>query len=176
MSMYPIATSGVLTGSTNSVTFSSIPSIYKHLQIRAYTRLTGASSVQSNLVYFNGDGGANYASHRMYTTGTGGTSQGFTTQSFMLMSGIPAANDLANTFGVTIVDIDDANNTTRFKTMKVFSGVSCNTGDGQAHMQSGLWRNNNAISSILVASGTGNFAQYSRIDLYGIQAATATGA
>jgi hypothetical protein len=174
--MYPIATSGVLTGSTNSVTFSSIPSQYKHLQIRAYTRLTGASSLQSNLVYFNGDGGANYASHRMYTTGTAGTSQGFTSQTFMIMSGIPAANDLANTFGLSIVDIDDANSTTKFKTLKVFSGASCNTGDGQAHMQSGLWRNNNAINSILIASGTGNFAQYSRIELYGILAATATGA
>jgi hypothetical protein len=174
--MYPIATSGVLTGSTNSVTFSNIPSIYKHLQIRSYTRLTGVTTLQSNLIYFNGDGGANYALHRMYTTGTSGTSQGFTSQSFMLASGIPCANDLANTFGASIIDIDDANITTRFKTIKVFSGVSCNTGNGEVHMQSGLWRNNSAINSILVASGSGNFAQNSRIELYGILAATATGA
>jgi hypothetical protein len=174
--MYPIATSGVLTGSTNSVTFSSIPSQYKHLQIRLYTRLTGASSLQSNLIYFNGDSAANYASHRLFTTGLVGASQGFSAQNFVIASGIPAANDLANVFGATIIDIDDANSATRFKTMKIFSGASCNTGNGEAHMQSGLWRSNNAITSVLIASGTGNFAQNSRIDLYGIQVATATGA
>jgi len=176
MSMYPIATSGVLTGSTNSVTFSSIPSQYKHLQIRAYSRLTGASSQQSLLIYLNNDSASNYASHRMFTTGSAGASQGFADQGFVIASGIPAGNDLANTFAATIIDIDDANNTSRFKTMKIFSGSSCNTGASEVHMQSGHWRSNSAVTSILIASGTGNFAQYSQIDLYGIQSASATGA
>jgi len=176
MSMYPIATSGVLTGSSNTVTFSGIPSQYKHLQIRAYTRLTGSASQQSILIYVNGDGSTLYSSHRMYTTGTAGASQGFSSQGFVIASGIPAGNDLANVFGTTIVDIDDSNSTSKFKTMKIFSGSSCNTGNGEAHMQSGLYKSNNAVTSLLIASGTGNFAQYSRIDLYGIQVATATGA
>ena len=176
MSMYPIATSGVLSGSTSSFTFTNIPSIYKHLQVRAYTRLTGASSQQSLLIYPNSDGSSLYSIHRMFTTGSSGTSQGFTNQSFLTASGIPAGNDLAGVFAATIIDIDDANNTSRFKTFKMFTGSSCNTGNSEVHMQSGLYRSNNAITSLLIASGTGNLAQYSRIDLYGIQAATATGA
>ena len=118
MSMYPIATSGVLSGSTNTVTFSSIPSNYKHLQIRAYTRCTGAASQQSILIYINNDSATNYSIHRMYTTGVAGASQGFTNQSFLLASGIPCANDLAGVFATSIIDFDDANNTTRFKTFR----------------------------------------------------------
>jgi hypothetical protein len=174
--MYPIATSGVMSGSTGSITFSGIPSIYKHLQIRAYTRFTGAASQQSILIYPNSDGSSLYSIHRMFTNGSSGTSQGFTNQSFMTASGIPCANDLANTFAATIIDIDDANNTSRFKTLKMFTGSSCNTGNSEVHMQSGLYRSNNAINALLIAAGNGNFAQYSRIDLYGILASTATGA
>jgi hypothetical protein len=174
--MYPIATSGVLTGSSNTVTFSGIPSVYKHLQIKAYTRLTGAASQQSLLIYINNDTASNYTIHRMFTNGSTGSSQGFTNQGFGTASGIPCANDLANVFANTIIDIDDANNTSRFKTMKIFTGSSCNTGNSEAHMQSVLWRSNSAINQIMIAAGNGNLAQYSRIDLYGIQAATATGA
>jgi hypothetical protein len=111
----------------------------------------------------------------MYSSGSGWATQGFGSQNFWTSSGIPAGNDLASTYGAAIVDILDYASTNKFKVMRALSGGDCN-GSGEVHLMSGAWNSNTAISSLLIASGTGNFAAHSRIDLYGITSTPVTGA
>jgi len=60
-----------LSGSgVSTVTFSSIPSTYKHLQVRMFGQAAGGSGGVVRM-RFNGDTGTNYTAH--YLTGYGST-------------------------------------------------------------------------------------------------------
>lgn len=173
--MHFIATSGVMNGSTNGYTFTNIPQTFTALQVRMFGRFTGASSQQSFLMYPNSDGTFNKAIHRMFSTGSSFAAQGFGSQDLWIQSGIPAGNDLANTFGAAIVDIPDYASTNKYKVFKSLSGSDCN-GNGEVHIGSGVWNVNTAITSLLIASGTGSIAAGSRFDLYGLTSTPVTGA
>lgn len=173
--MHFIASSGVMNGSTTGYTFTNIPQTFTHLQLRLYGRFTGTSSLQSFLMYPNSDGTANKSIHRLYGSGSGTASQSFTNQDLWIASGIPTVSDTANVFGVAIVDILEYTNTSKAKVFKSLSGSDCN-GSGEVHIGSGAWHVTTAITSFLIAAGTGAMASGSRFDLYGITTTSATGA
>ncbi len=59
-------------GSSATITFSSIPSTYTHLQIRAITRDTSAlNDSYGAKLKINSDTGSNYTSHYLLGTGSG---------------------------------------------------------------------------------------------------------
>ena len=62
-----IATVTVGAGGSSSVTFSSIPSTFKHLQVRGLVQLANGSGELD--FRFNGDTGSNYSYHRIYGNG-----------------------------------------------------------------------------------------------------------
>jgi hypothetical protein len=173
--MFPIATSGVLSGSTNGFIFTNIPQTFTHLQVRGFLRdsFTGSTN-QSMTLNFNNDFTNNYSVHRTYGDGSGTASQGFASQGAMFQGSIPTAIELANVYGVIITDILDYTNTNKNKTIKSISGYDKN-GGGAAIISSGAWYNTAAITQINCYE-SGNSAQYSRIDLYGISISPATGA
>ena len=65
-----IATTTVGSGGQSTITFSSIPSTYKHLQIRYAAKNSGTSEnfVAMKWVY-NSDTAANYSNHYIYGSG-----------------------------------------------------------------------------------------------------------
>jgi hypothetical protein len=169
-----IATQTVGASAVSSITFSSIPSTYTHLQIRSlwkgsitsfdyeYVELTINGS-SSGYAYHNirGDGSAVVAG--------GGGSLDRTYPSFSL----PSSNaSYANMFGTGIIDILDYTNTNKNKTIRALSGFDGN-GSGNVSLSSGLWQNTSAITSISLKpqSGSSNFTQYSQFALYGIKGA-----
>ncbi len=157
--MFPISAIAVGLGGTSTISFTSIPSTYKHLQIRVFAKNDGLASISMR---FNGDSGSNYSWHRLYGNGTTVTAQPGATQA-QLLTGVLDAQ-----FGSTIIDILDYANTTKYKTVRTLSGYD-NNGSGWAGIWSGNWQNTNAISSITITSGT--IAQYSSFALYGIKGA-----
>jgi hypothetical protein len=81
----------------------------------------------------------------------------------------PGASTTANVFGVGVVDILDYLDTNKYKTMRLLTGFDAN-GSGDIRFISGLWRNTNAVSSIVLnTQGGGSFVQYSSFALYGIK-------
>ena len=65
-----IATTTVGAGGATDVTFSSIPSTYQHLQIRALAgNNNGSTGVGSFYVQLNADTGNNYSWHRVFGNG-----------------------------------------------------------------------------------------------------------
>ena len=167
-----IATVTVGSGGASSITFSSIPSTYTHLQIRGLTRATSSDTASQSQMRINGDSGNNYTLHDLYGTGsTVGAESGFGS-GYNYMFGLDrttAANSTANTFGTFIMDIVDYTNTNKYKTVKSLSGYDAN-GAGQVKVWSSLWLNTSAITSLVISPQDGsNYAQYSSFALYGIR-------
>jgi hypothetical protein len=152
-----IATVDVGSGGLSTVTFSSIPQTYTHLQLICSNN-SGNSNIQ-----FNGDTGTNYSRHYLYGNGSTATSGANTSTTSM---GIIDYTGTADIFTANIVDILDYTNTNKNKTVRVLSGVDTN-GAGAVLLYSGLWRSTAAISTITITGGTA--AQYSTFQLYGIR-------
>ena len=158
-----------LSSSQSSVTFSSIPSTYTHLQIRSISRGDVAGTGrQVTKINFNSDTGSNYASHELYGNGSSAAASALTSSTYAYAGINPASGTLASTFGAAVVDILDYANTNKYKTTRTLDGVDYN-GDGVVILTSGLWMNTAAVSSITLTHATGNFVQYSSFALYGIK-------
>ena len=166
-----IATISV-TSSTSSVEFTSIPSGFKHLQIRVLSNTNrttyGTDSVKLNL---NSDTGSNYSMHWLRGNGATATGQGYATQTEIYLESISSTTVASNTFGVAVIDILDYTNTNKYKTVDCLSGVDINgtiaTYGGFVYLTSGNWRNTNAVTSIKFTPDN-NFQNYSSFALYGV--------
>jgi hypothetical protein len=159
-----IATTTVGAGGAATVTFSSIPSTYTHLQIRCMMSDTGTGSASMS-AQFNGDTGANYATHILLGNGSAASAAAITSDTKTFCGYFYQGT---STFGATVVDVLDYANTSKYKTLRSLSGGDAN-GNGQIRLFSGLWMNTGAVSSITLASNVGNFIQYSSFALYGIR-------
>lgn len=156
------------TGSSGTITFSSIPSTYQSLQIRAIVfSATNNSSVR---LRFNGDSGNNYSSHQLTGTGSSGYATGAASISGPIVIG-PWTGTITNMPLVGIVDIHDYNSTTRNKTVRAISGVNDNSTSEEISLTSGAWLNTNAVTSISLVSTSGNWATTTQFALYGIKGA-----
>jgi len=158
----------ILTGTTTAVTFSSVPVIYKHLQIRITARNTTAAASRPITLRMNGDTATNYAYNYMRGTGSGGAAASANTQSSMIIGYSPGSTETANIFAVALIDLLDYNNTNKTKTVRSLS--SRYSSETQIEQTSGHWNSTSAITSIEVAdrSGSSSFATGTRISLYGI--------
>lgn len=169
-----IATTTVGAGGQSTVTFSSIPSTYTHLQIRGISRGTSGSYDQIYM-RFNSDTGNNYAAHAMYGDGTSAAAFGSSSVNQFSIAANTGSTQPANTFGTMIIDILDYASTAKFKTTRAISGANGNTTQGYIWFASGLWQSTNAITSIsfqrLVSGSNNPFDQYSHFALYGIRGA-----
>ena len=162
-----------LSTATATVTFSSIPANYKHLQIRMISKESGTGTGGPNVVAsLNSDTTyTNYRSH--YLNGDGSTfgSGGVQASGYFCLVGNTATSNASytNMFGVMVVDILDYTNTSKYKTLRCLWGHDRN-GTGEVGLDSSLWMNTAAITSISfsIVGGT-NFVQYSQFALYGIK-------
>jgi hypothetical protein len=159
-------------GGSATVSFTSIPATYTHLQIRSIQRATaGAGNGEDqNALIFNGDTSSNYSRHNIYGTGSVTGANGTASDIQISIADSPRNGATANAFGVGIIDILDYANTNKYKTIKSLDGCDLN-GAGVIIFGSGSWRNTAAITSITITAYNTAFAQYSQFALYGIKGA-----
>ena len=156
-----IATATV--GSAGVVTFSSIPSTYRHLQIRY---MAGTSSSASAYMRLNGDTGSNYAWH--YFNGPSIGAGGYTSQTSIGIS--PAGSGMGTAqFTVGIIDLIDYQSTAKNKTVRAYCSLNVNGTGSDVSLQSGLWTNTSAVNSITITTFGVDFRSGSTFALYGIQ-------
>jgi hypothetical protein len=151
-----------------SVTFSSIPNTYKHLQIRAISRTSRNDAyVDGMYLRFNGSSSA-YSWHWLNGTGSATGVLGYPNETNIVASYWGAdAQTIANVFSASIWDILDYASTTKTKTTKCFFTYDSNDA-GNVTFTTGNWRNTSAVTSItLFAEGT--FTAGTHIALYGIK-------
>lgn len=166
---FELISTQVLTGTAATVTFSSIPSTYTHLQLRIVAKFSAASATGYSAVRFNSDSAANYSYHYLYGTGTSVASTGSAGTSFAGLV-FMGANDVgASVFSSNIIDILDYKDTNKYKTTRLLGGRSQSTSP-QVNLVSGNWRSTSAITSIdlPVLDGT-SYSIGSRFSLYGVK-------
>lgn len=168
-----IQTVTVGAGGISTVTFSSIPSTYTHLQIRALGKTNRGTSGDIYLLQLNGNSSSsNYTSHALRGNGTVASSDSsVNTRNGMYVGYTSSTADNANTFGVSIIDILDYANTNKYKVARSLDGADFN-GTGLVSLDSSVWLSTSAVTSIVVAPTFGtSFSQYSSFALYGIKVA-----
>jgi hypothetical protein len=164
-----IATGVVGSGGAPSVTFNTIPSTYKHLQIRGIAR-AASGGVNAIAIRLNSDTGANYAWHLLYGTGSGNAQAASTASTATALMSYQAnpTNDGTGVFGASITDILDYANTNKNTTVRNLSGRDGN-GTGEIGLWSALWANTAAVTTVALISSGANFAEGTTFALYGIK-------
>jgi hypothetical protein len=168
----PIATI-TASGSTDSLTFSSISADYTHLQVRGIATVAyGASDFGTVGIRLNGDTTTNYSRHGLRGFRSAGVNY---VQSIAVASSNFAEAGMAyltnNSLytGVNVIDILDYANTNKYKTIRGLSGAHWNTA-GASELASGIWQSTSAVTSLTVFGANGNFGTNSTFALYGIKA------
>lgn len=156
-----LATVVVPSGGVSSIMFGSIPTGYRHLQLRVMAKNTGGVTEAATIFkingtsiarshYYGGDGSTTFTS-----TGTSGYN-----------ASMPGAS--ASSWGVIITDIFDYSDPAIYKTLKTFNGWD-NNGSGLFLLYSGLSTSVDPVQSIQLEPGSGNWAEYSSFALYGVK-------
>jgi hypothetical protein len=155
------------TGSSATITFSSIPSTYASLQIR----INGRSDAAVDTTYIQVQYNATAMTKGHYLRGDGvNATAGAVNVPFY----VPGGNTSANIMGVAIVDIHDYASTTRNKTGRSFGGWNGNNVYGtteRLQVASFFLDNTSAISALSFVLGNGNWTTDSTVSLYGIKGA-----
>ena len=163
-----IATSTVGIGGVSTVTFSSIPATYQHLQVRYIAKSGRVQTLAGQMVMrFNGSYGAR--GHNLFADGA----------TVFANSNVPAIGEFAlaatgalstTNYGVGIIDILDYADTNKNKTIRSLTGADIN-GSGNIFLSSQLINSTSAISSITFESldGGTNLQQNTSFALYGIK-------
>ena len=141
--MFPIGVVTVGSGGASSITFSSIPATYTHLQIRGIARSTQAASGNSVIMYINNvtTASGNYSVHVL--TGTGSAAQAYGASNDVIQNSISAGNETAGVFGAFCFDILDYTNTNKTKTVRSLGGYD-NNGSGLIRFASGMLHSSTA--------------------------------
>lgn len=161
-----ISTVSVGSGGQATISFSSIPSTYSHLQLRYLTQDTSGGYFVR--LQFNGDSAtSSYTSHNIDANGSAVSSGASVTNNAGTLN--PRNTTSGSIFTVGIVDILDYTNTNKYKVTRGLGGSDTN-GGGILDFTSGVWMNTAAITSITASMVVGNFSQYSHFALYGIKA------
>lgn len=155
----------VIGTATSSVTFSSIPQTYKHLQIRVLNRNTTGYDA-FDLITLNST-----ATRTHYLLGINNQAlSGTNTNSIFGPAAYGNASGWdSRIFGVGIIDILDYTNTNINKTVRTLTGVDGNAAGGLVALNSGYAATTSAVTTITITSQGTNFGQYSSFALYGIK-------
>jgi len=155
-----IATVTVGAGGAATITFSSIPSNYTHLQLRATMLTTSASNIVAR---FNSDNAANYTQHQLVGDGSSASAGA------NVATNSPYFGYTNTQPGVMIVDILDYKDTNKYTTSRILTGSDAN-GAGIVLLRSAVWMNTAAVNQIdVTVNGGANFNQYSQVALYGVK-------
>ena len=166
-----IATVAVGSGGSTTISFTSIPSTYSHLQLRAIAHTAGNGfDYALTKITFNSDSGSNYAYHRLFGNGTSASADGEASKTQIYGTWSPDNLTLSSSFGASVMDVLDYSSTNKYKTVRILGGFDSN-GKGFAALFSGLWQSTSAINRIDITSNSGqDFSNYSHFALYGIKA------
>jgi hypothetical protein len=166
-----IATTTVSGTSTDSISFTSIPSTFTHLQLRI-TQQTSAYDVW-NIIEFNNDTTqTNYWSHRIFGTGGGGVVETQAGNNNYVFYQAVSGHSTTSMTG-QVIDVLDYTNTNKNKVVRHLSGLD-NNGSGFLWFGSVGWNSTAAINRLDFKLNSGSGKTYtadSTFALYGIKGA-----
>jgi hypothetical protein len=159
-----------LSSNTATITFSSIPATYTHLQLRLLARSDYAGASEDARMQINSQTSTSYyTNHVVYGDGASAlTDYDVNSVAGFNVKRLPAATSTASVFGGIVIDILDYTNTSKNKTLRSLGGWDAN-GSGRINLSSYLFTSTAAVSSITMTLSTGaNYVANSTFALYGI--------
>jgi hypothetical protein len=160
---YTLINSYTATGSVANIDFTSIPSTYTDLLVKASLRGSTNGNIDM-LLQFNG---VTTGYTFRWISGDGasaGSASGSTSNAgFMDMN-----NDTANTFSNVEIYIPNYLSS-NYKSVSFDAVTENNATTAYSVMGASLWSNTAAITSVKLLPSPGNFVQYSTAYLYGIK-------
>jgi hypothetical protein len=168
-STYTLISSNILTSTTASVTFSSIPATYTDLVLRLSTRTDLADTSVNIYTTLNGDTATNYSATRLANYAGGADSARNSNQvRFSQGPWSEGTNLTASTFANSELYIPSYT-ASQNKPVSSFDAVENNSAStAYVIATASLWRNTAAITSVTMAPYSGNFVSGSSFYLYGI--------
>ncbi len=171
---YDLLSTTVLSSTANSVTFSSIDSSYKHLQLRITARSDFSNIYNDSLhtqLTFNSDTSTIYTAHYFWGNQSNLYSQfeGATQANIMIRYNTAVGSNTTNGFAANVIDILDYTNTSKFTTTRSITGYRGGNSEPRINMSGGLWQSTAAVTSITLKSSFGDYVSGSRFSLYGIK-------
>jgi hypothetical protein len=170
---FQIATQNI--SGASSYTFSSIPQTYHHLELRIFNKDSRSPIYSSTSFRLNGDTGTNYFNEapQIDKRGVFAPSPG-PNQSSLYANTNPGSSN-SNYYGSGFVKVLNYSKTDRFKsTYSVGGYVALDDGSNEGGLimhAVGAWLNTNAVTSLTLLSGGGNWQSGSVAALYGIKGA-----
>jgi hypothetical protein len=163
-----------LGSTTSSITFSSIPQTYKHLQLRCMARNVNSSQgYDYGIAAFNGDSTyTNYRFHALSGDGTAASAGGGQFSGYnAIVADVSRSYYTAGIMGASVTDILDYTNTNKYKVTRMLAGAEMNSGNtyGTIELVSSLWMNTAAITSMTISCLSASLATDSKFALYGIK-------
>ena len=160
-------------GSGTSITFSSIPSTYKSLQVRYIAKDSSTAAYTGNIgLQINGDTGANYTWHYLFGYNNSAQAGSNTSQARIWLgyNSIALSINSNGAYGAGVVDIIDYANTSKNKTVKALTGVDTNSNavGVSVNAVSGLWLNTAAVTSLTLFTPNSGFVSGTTFSLYGV--------
>jgi len=172
ISTQTITNSSATAGSnvSNTISFTNIPSTYKHLRIQCIMKDTwSASGFGEAYMYFNNVVTGNpYAHHWTSISGTTSTSSYLTSRNDGIFFGVEPRNQDNNAFGTATVEIYDYANTNKAKIIKGVAGAEWGA-NANVQILSGMSNNTAAINSIQIGPNGYGFQYRSTFALYGMK-------
>lgn len=164
-----LITETVTSGSAANVSFTSIPSTYRDLEIRVRGRGSKSAGNAIVRVRFNGDTGSNYDFAKLDSFGgtpSGGNGAATTSADFGYVSGATAPTNASSSVELIVFDYKG----TTFQKSAVSRGtIVQGTTTGNIFVTSGVvnWRSTSAITQVDVFPDSGNFIDGTVVSLYG---------
>jgi hypothetical protein len=173
-SSYESIATFTLSSTTSTVTFSSIPQTYKHLQLRSIARNVSSSQGYDYAVgAFNGDTTyTNYRTHSLSGDGTAASAGQLQSSGYQaVIADVSRSYYASGIMGASVTDILDYTNTNKYKVTRMLAGAEMNSGNtyGTVELVSSLWMNTAAITSITITCLAASFAANTQFALYGIR-------
>lgn len=163
------------TGSSQDITFSSIPSTYRHLQIRGIARdtyLSAPNNSSSFYMTFNGVTTNTYSSHYIDANGLNATGGAAVNTGYIIIgNSMFLSGGTSNVMGGSIIDILDYADTSKNTTVRYLTGADGNTGNVLSTLcvGSGFFNNTAAITSIRLRTNFLYWTATTQFALYGIR-------
>lgn len=159
----------LISTNTASVTFSSLGSYsaYKHLQIR-YTVRASADTWVELWLRMNNSSSGEYARHQLRGTGSQVNSEASSASDTKIMIGQAAQTATTQAYYAGVIDILDFGSSNKNTTTRGLTGYTAN-GYDDVRLNSGLWNNTAAVTSLTILPASANLASGSRFSLYGIK-------
>lgn len=160
----------VLVGTAASVTFSSIPSTYRSLELHILARCDVVATSATGHIRFNSDSTAIYNTQQVGAFGASVTGAEVINGTSAQWGDIAAASATASAASIAVITIPWYTNTTFWKFLVSKQGMStaATTATTFSKQWIGHWRNTAAINAITLLPASNNFIAGSSFALYGL--------